>query len=171
MAAYEITKTNVATTDPNDTDFSIAAGEVKSRGIELDIAGQLAPGWNIIASYGLNDSFVSKDNSIPEDDRLVNAPRNSASLRTTYEIQSGDLQGLGFGAGLFFVGDRAAELPNTITIPSYVRTDATIFYRRDNWRTALNFKNIFDIKYYDSQGFLLYPGAPLTVLGSVSVEF
>ena len=171
LAAYEITKSNVATTDPNDTDFSIAAGEVKSRGIELDIAGEIAPGWNIIASYGLNDAFVSKDNSIPEDDRLVNAPRNSASLWTTYEIQSGSLQGLGFGAGLSFIGDREAELPNTITIPSYVRTDATVFYRRDNWRAALNFKNLFDIKYYDSQGFLLYPGAPFTVLGSVSVQF
>ena len=171
LAAYEITKTNVSTTDPNDTDFFIAAGEVKSRGIELDIAGQIAPGWNIIASYGLNDAFVSKDNSIPVGDNLVNAPRHSASLWTTYEIASGDLQGLGVGAGLFFVGDREAELPNTITIPSYVRTDSTIFYRRDNYRAALNFKNLFDIKYYDSQGFLLYPGAPFTVLGSVSVEF
>lgn len=171
LAAYEITKSNVATPDPLDEEFSIAAGEIKSRGIELDVVGEIAPGWNIIASYGLNDAFVSEDNSIPEGDRLVNAPRNSASLWTTYEIQSGDLQGLGFGAGVFFVGDREAELPNTITIPSYVRTDATIFYRRDNWRAALNFKNLFDIKYYDSQGFLLYPGAPFTVLGSVSVEF
>ena len=171
LAAYEITKTNVATTDPNDTDFSIAAGEVKSRGIELDIAGEIAPGWNIIASYGLNDAFVSKDNSIPEGDKLVNAPTNSASLWTTYEIQKGNLRGLGFGGGLFFVGEREAELPNSITIPSYVRTDATIFYRRNNYQASLNFKNLFGIKYYDSQGFLLYPGAPFTVFGSISVKF
>ncbi|MCL6751999.1 TonB-dependent siderophore receptor [Nostoc sp. CCCryo 231-06] len=38
LAAYEITKTNVATSDLNNlgSPFSIAAGEVKSRGIELD---------------------------------------------------------------------------------------------------------------------------------------
>ena len=29
----------------------------------------------------------------------------STSLWTTYEIQKGGLQGLGFGLGLFYVGD------------------------------------------------------------------
>ncbi|HEY9636629.1 MAG TPA: TonB-dependent siderophore receptor [Coleofasciculaceae cyanobacterium] len=171
LAAYEITKSNVATPDPNNIDFSIAAGEVKSRGIELDVTGEILPGWNVIASYAYNNAFVSKDNNIPEGSRLVNAPYNSASLWTTYEIQRGNLRGLGFGAGMFFVGDREAELPNTITIPSYIRTDATIFYRRDKYRISLNVQNLFDVKYYNSQGFLLYPGEPLTVYGSIGVEF
>lgn len=83
LAAYEIIKQNIATTDPNDTDFSIAAGEVKSRGIELDVAGEIAPGWNVIASYAHTDAFVSEDSILPEGDRLINAPRNSASVWTT----------------------------------------------------------------------------------------
>lgn len=172
LAAYEITKTNVATIDPDNLDFSIAIGEVKSRGVEFDLAGELAPGWNVIASYFVNDAFVNVgDENNPEGDSLVNAPEQGGSLWTTYEIQSGNLQGLGFGAGVFFVGDREAELPNDLIIPSYVRADAAIFYKRDNWRIGLNFKNLFDKKYYDSQGFYLLPGAPFTVLGSVSVEF
>ncbi|HEY9907588.1 MAG TPA: TonB-dependent siderophore receptor [Thermosynechococcaceae cyanobacterium] len=171
LAAYSITKTNVATTDPNDPDFSIAAGEIKSRGIELDVVGRLAPGWNIIASYAYNDAFVSEDNTLPVSSSLVNAPEHSASLWTTYEIQSGSLKGLGFGGGIFFVGDREAELPNTITLPSFVRADATIFYRRDNYRAAINFKNLFGTDYYEAQGSLVYPGAPFTVVGSFSVQF
>lgn len=171
LAAYSITKTNVATTDPNDLDFSIAAGEIKSRGIELDVVGRLAPGWNIIASYAYNDAFVSEDNNFDVGSRLVNAPKHSASLWTTYEIQSGGLQGLGFGGGIFFVGDREAELPNTITLPSFVRADATVFYRRNNYRAAINFKNLFGTEYYEAQGSLVYPGAPFTVVGSFSVEF
>jgi iron complex outermembrane recepter protein len=174
LAFYDITKTNVATTDLSNTDFSIAAGEVKSRGLEFDIAGEILPGWNIIASYAHNDAYVSEDNedeNLPIGDRLVNAPRNSASVWTTYEIQKGSLKGLGFGGGIFFVGDRDATLPNTITIPSYVRTDATIFYRQSNYQIGLNFKNLFDLKYYDSQGFLLNPGAPFTVVGTISVKF
>jgi iron complex outermembrane recepter protein len=170
LAAYEITKTNVATTDINNPDFSIAAGEVKSRGIELDVTGEILPGWNVIASYAHNDTYVSEDNSLPVGQRLSNAPRNSASLWTTYEIQKGNLKGLGIGAGLFFVGDREATLPNTITIPSYIRTDATIFYKQPNYQLGLSFKNLFDTKYYDSQGFLLSPGAPFTVLGTVSIK-
>ncbi|BAY91141.1 MULTISPECIES: TonB-dependent siderophore receptor [unclassified Tolypothrix] len=171
LAAYEITKNNVSTTDVDNPDFTIAAGEVKSRGFEIDIAGEILPGWNVIASYSHNDAYVTADNSLTVGDRLVNAPRNSASLWTTYQIQNGNLKGLGFGGGLFFVGDREATLPNSITIPSFVRTDAAIFYRRDNYQIGLNFKNLFDTRYYDSAGFLLSPGAPFTVVGTFSIKF
>ncbi|MEH2290677.1 TonB-dependent siderophore receptor [Nostoc sp.] len=171
IAAYNITKTNVPTTDPNNINYSIAAGEVKSRGLEFDISGQILPGWNMIASAFINDAFVSKDNSLPVGDSLVNAPGSGASLWTTYEIQDGNWKGLGFGGGVFYTGDREATLPNTFKIPSYVRADATIFYKRDRWRVGLNFKNLLGTTYYDSQGYYLRPGAPLTVLGTVSVEF
>ncbi|MFN6541182.1 MAG: TonB-dependent siderophore receptor [Nostoc sp. EkiNYC01] len=173
FAAYDITKKNVATTDPTpgNSDFSIAAGEVKSRGLEFDVSGQILPGWNLIASYFVNDAFVSQDNSLPVGDSLVNAPGSGGSLWTTYEIQSGGMKGLGFGGGVFYTGDREATLPNTFKIPSYVRADASIFYKHDNWRVGLNFKNLFGTTYYDSQGYYLRPGAPLTVLGTVSIEF
>jgi iron complex outermembrane recepter protein len=172
LAAYEITKTNVSTTDPNNTDYSIAAGEVKSRGIEFDISGRILPGWNVIASFAHNDTYVSQDNELPIGDRLVGVPRNTASFWTTYEIQSGSLKGLGFGGGLFFVGDTEANLPNDgVVIPSYVRTDASIFYKKENWRFGLNFKNLFDTTYYYSQGYYVRPGDPLTVLATISVQF
>jgi iron complex outermembrane receptor protein len=172
LALYEITKQNVLTTDPIDPDFSIQAGEQTSRGIELEIAGEILPGWNIIATYAHTDAFVSEDNTLPEGDQLVGIPRNSASLWTTYEIQRGGLQGLGFGFGVYFVGDREAQLPNTaLEIPSYVRTDARISYRRNNWKAAVNFKNLFNTEYYETQGFFLTPQAPFTVLGTIAVEF
>jgi iron complex outermembrane receptor protein len=174
LAAYEITKTNITRTDPDNDDFSIPIGEVKSRGIELDVAGEPLSGWNIIASLFFNDAFISEgDEDNPEDDTLINAPGSGASLWTTYEIQKGSLQGLGFGAGLFYVGDVEAEIPNDFVIPSYVRVDASLFYDRDNWRAQLNFKNLFDKEYFESSQntSLIYPGAPFTVLGSVSVEF
>lgn len=81
-----MTKKNVLTTDPDDPDFSIQTGEQKSRGIELDIAGEILPGWNVIATYAYTDAFVSEDEELPEGDRLQGVPENSASLWTTYEI-------------------------------------------------------------------------------------
>ncbi|MEH2191218.1 MAG: TonB-dependent siderophore receptor [Nostoc sp.] len=171
LAAYDINKTNIPTTDPNDPQYSIAVGEVKSRGIELDIAGEISPGWRVIASGYLNDAFVSKDNNLPEGRRLTNAPTHGASLWTTYQFQKGDLRGLGIGAGMFFVGDRTANIDDPLILPSYVRTDASISYKRDNWRAALNFKNIFNIKYYESNDYLTFPQAPFTLQGTVSVEF
>ena len=41
LAFYQIDRDNFATTDPDNPDFSIAAGEVRSRGIELDVAGEV----------------------------------------------------------------------------------------------------------------------------------
>ena len=171
LAAYDITKTNIPTQDLNNIDFSIAIGEVKSRGIELDVAGEILPGWKIIASGYLNDAFVSEDNTIPVGRRLENTPYHGATLWTTYEIQQGSLKGLQFGGGIFFVGSSIANQSDPFIVRSYFRTDAAISYKHDNWRAALNFKNIFDIKYYDNQGYYLVPQAPLTVLGSISVEF
>jgi len=172
LAFYQITQQNVLTPDPVDTNYSVQTGEQKSRGIELDVAGQLSPGWKVIATYAYTDAFVSQDNSIPIGQRLAGVPKNSASLWTTYEIQRGDIRGLGFGLGIVFDGDSQATLPNTITLPSYVRTDAALFYRRNNYRVELNIKNLFDTKYYeDVEAYAVRPGAPLTILGKISVQF
>jgi iron complex outermembrane recepter protein len=174
LAAYKITKTNIARTDPEDTDFSIPIGEVKSRGVEFDVAGEPVSGWNIIASLFFNDAFISEgDEFNPEDDTLINAPGSGASLWSSYEIQNGEYKGLGFGGGLFYVADVEAEIPNDFVIPSYVRADASLFYNRDNWKLGLNFKNLFGKEYFESSqnSSLIFPGAPFTVLGSVSVEF
>ncbi|MDM9382303.1 TonB-dependent receptor [Chlorogloeopsis sp. ULAP01] len=174
IAAYEITKSNVATTDLANPGFSVAVGEQRSRGIEFDVAGEILPGWNIIASYAYTDAKVTKSNAGLEGNRLSNVPYNAASLWTTYEIQTGNLQGLGFGVGVFFVGEREGDLENTFQVPSYVRTDASIFFRTDNWRAALNFKNLFDVQYIrttDSFRSAIIPGEPFTVIGTVAVEF
>jgi iron complex outermembrane recepter protein len=174
LAAYEITKTNITRTDPEDDNFSIPIGEVKSRGVEFDVAGEPVKGWNIIASLFFNDAFISEgDEDNPEDDTLVNAPTSGASLWSSYEIQQGEYKGFGFGGGLFYVGDVEAEIPNDFVIPSYVRADASLFYNRDNWKLGLNFKNLFDKQYFESSqnSSLIFPGATFTVLGSVSVEF
>jgi iron complex outermembrane receptor protein len=172
LAAYQITKQNVVTADPNIPDFSIQVGEQRSRGIEFDLVGQVAPGLNLIASYALTDAEITKDNSGNQGNRPSNVPRHSASLWATYEIQEGDLKGLGFGAGIFYVGDRQGDLENTFTLPSYFRTDAAIFYRQDKWRLALNFKNITNAYYFEGAEFgSVFPGAPFTVQGTLAVQF
>ncbi|MEH1889897.1 MAG: TonB-dependent receptor [Nostoc sp.] len=129
LAAYDIAKTNVPTVDPIDDQYSIALGEVKSRGIELDVAGEILTGWKVIASGYLNNAYVSKDNNpTVQGKHLENAPYHGASLWTTYEIKQGDLQGLQFGAGLFFVGDRILNSFNDLHYGTFWGLPSRIFY-------------------------------------------
>ena len=176
LSYFDITKQNVATNDPINFGFSSATGEQKSQGIEFDMTGEILPGWNIIAAYAYTDAEISEDNT-PElvGNTLFNVPKHSASLWTTYIVQSGNLQGLGFGVGFNYVGEREGDLDNSFQVDSYFLTNAAIFYRRNNWRFALNFKNIFDVDYIEavesSRLFSNLPGDPFTVIGSFSVEF
>ncbi|MEA5617119.1 TonB-dependent receptor [Cronbergia sp. UHCC 0137] len=174
LAAYEITRSNLAVTDPDNPNFSIPSGEQRSRGIELDVTGQILPGWNLIASYAYTDARVTKDDNLQPGNLLDGVPFNSASLWSTYEIQTGDFQGLGFGLGLFYVGERQGDLNNSFQVPSYVRTDASIFYRQNNWRAGININNLFNVDYIEATGQRrdrIHPGAPFTVRGTLSVEF
>ena len=100
LAAFDITKTNVLTSDPDNSNFSIQVGAQRSQGIELIITGEILPGWNISGGYAYTNARSTKDNSIPEGDFLSNVPENTANLWTTYEVQSGDFQGLGLGLGI-----------------------------------------------------------------------
>lgn len=177
LAYFDITKQNVVVNDPLFVLASVATGEQRSRGVELDVIGEVLPGWNIIAAYAYIDAEVTADVRNPNivGNRLFNVPKHSASLWTTYEIQSGNLQGLGFGAGFNYVGQREGNLLNDFEVDSYFITNAAIFYRRNNWRFSLNFKNLFNADYIEgvensrSSGNL--PGEPFTVIGSFSVQF
>jgi iron complex outermembrane recepter protein len=175
LAYFDITRTNIPTTDPDNQEFSILTGEARSRGVEFDISGEILPGWNVTASYAYTDAVVTEDNSASEGNRFVFAPRHSAALWTTYEIQAGIVEGLGFGLGLFYVDEREADLANSFSVPSYFRTDASVFYRQDDWRVQVNFRNIFDTEYFvgTNQGRTggVMPDPPFAVVGSVSVTF
>ena len=173
LAFYQLTRQNVLTPDPRDANFSIQTGEQRSRGIDLDISGEILPGWRITSSYAYTDARIVEDNALAIGNRINNVPQHSASLFTTYEIQKGNLQGLGFGLGLFYVGEREGDLDNSFSLPSYLRTDAAIFYRRGNLRAALNVNNLFNVRYFESTNgdLRVFPGAPLTVQGTVGFEF
>lgn len=87
-----------------------------------------------------------------------------------YEIQSGDLQGVGFGLGLFYVDARQGDLDNSFELDDYFRTDAALYYRRDGLKAAINVRNLFDVDYASSSFSRtgVERGAPFTITGSIS---
>jgi iron complex outermembrane recepter protein len=144
-------------------------GEQTARGIEFDGALRIGKGTSAIASYAWLDPYVSQDNSLPVGARLVNTPRHQGSLWVRHDLAA--LPGVGIGVGVFAVGRREAELPNSWSIPGYARLDASVYWKpaAAPWDVALHLKNLLDKNYYDSQSNLLYPGAPLS--GSMVVRY
>ncbi|MEM1242719.1 MAG: TonB-dependent siderophore receptor [Cyanobacteria bacterium P01_H01_bin.26] len=176
LAYFDITKQNVATPDPdpNNPFSSVATGEQQSRGVDFNLTGEILPGWNAVASYAYIDAEVTEDNNADiVGNRLFGAPEHSASLWTTYELQSGNLQGLGFGLGLNFVGEQQGDLDNSYQIDSYFLANAAIFYRQNDWQAQLNIDNIFDVDYARASGLRngINRGEPLTIRASVSYTF
>ncbi|WP_334977287.1 PepSY domain-containing protein [Nostoc sp.] len=78
--------------------------------------------------------------------------------------------------GIYYVGDCQGDLENDFELPSYFRTDAAIFYKQGQLRTQINFRNLFNIDYFEQTQNLLrvYPGEPFDVhkvAGVVAVVF
>ncbi|NJK53004.1 MAG: TonB-dependent receptor, partial [Leptolyngbyaceae cyanobacterium SU_3_3] len=86
---------------------------------------------------------------------------------------TGSLKGLGFGLGLFYVGQRQGDLDNSFQVPGYTRTDTSLFYRGKNYRIGLNIENLFDVSYFEAaeSSLRVFYGSPFTVKGSVSWTF
>lgn len=186
LAYYHLTKQNVltpnlATSDPTD---SIAAGEARSQGIELDVTGQLTRRLSLIGGYAYTDARFTRDNSGLQGNRLNNVPEHAGSLFLKYDwFGVGAPNGPTFGLGGVAVGTREGDDDNSFQLPGYARLDAFASYR---WKLGpsrvtaqLNIRNLLDKKYYESTDPFsnvaprlgVYPGAPRTVIGSLRVEF
>ncbi|WP_281914929.1 TonB-dependent siderophore receptor [Pseudomonas lactis] len=166
-AIYQIEKKNVLTTDPVDNTFSVAAGQVRSRGFDLNVAGNLTPEWRVIGGYAYVDAEVTRDNTLRSGTRLMNIPRNSFSLLNVYEFQDGALKGLGLGVGGKYVDQRAGQTANTaFSMDAYTVVDLLGYYKvNERVRLNLDVKNLFNREYEEGAfgNIYAYPGAPRTV--------
>ncbi|KAB0483954.1 iron complex outermembrane recepter protein [Pseudomonas reinekei] len=178
IALFDIKKRNVlvANAEGPVTLYS-AAGEVRSRGLEVDLSGQLSDRWSMIGSYAYTDAEVTEDPDY-KGKKLQNVARNSGSLSAVYDfgrIIGGDQ--LRVGAGARYVGERAGNAVNDFELPSYTVADAFATYdtRLDGQKVKfqLNVKNLFDRTYYTSSAsrFFVSMGDSRQVTLSSTLEF
>lgn len=178
LAAYEITKNNVLTPNnatPDPTDYALI-GKARSKGIEVDVQGEIDEHWSVIAGYAYNDARVAGSDPL-KGNLLPRAPENSANSWVKYQFTDGWLEGLSLGTGVFLASDRQGDLANSFQLPGYARWDMAAAYavRLGDSRltTRLNVNNVLDKQYFASSisRRSSIPADPLTILGSVQVEF
>lgn len=174
-ALYELTRTNVLTPDPVDSDFSVQAGEVRSRGLELEAKTTLADNLDLIAAYTYTDARVTKSNTDAEEGARFNGtPYHIVSLWADYRLNALGLAGWQVGGGVRHVGERPDDTAlDAVGGPSYTLFDARVSYERDHWLFAVNAKNLTDKRYIPSlcySGRCTY-GAPATVNATLSYRW
>ena len=173
-AIFHTIKENVLTLDPVDSNYSVAAGRVRSRGFDLNVAGNITSNWRVLGGYSYVDAEVVKDNSLQTGTRLANIPRSSYNLLNVYEFHEGTLNGLGLGLGVRHVADRAGQTANsTYNMASYTVADVLSFYQiTPKLRVNLDVKNVFNEDYEEGAfNLYAYPGAPRTVQTGFTYTF
>lgn len=178
VALFDIKKRNVLVANAEGpTTIYSAAGEVRSRGLEVDLSGQLSERWSMIGSYAYTDAEVTEDPDY-KGKRLQNVAKNSGSLSAVYDFGSvfgGDQ--LRVGAGARYVGERAGNAVNDFDLPSYTVADAFATYdtrvEGQKVKFQLNVKNLFDRTYYTSSAsrFFVSMGDARQVSLSSTLEF
>lgn len=162
LAVFEIRKRNVLATDPSDPSYYIAAGAARSRGVELDVAGQVGRHWRVSGSLALTDAEITQDTRLAPGTPLTNVPRTSGSLLAVYEDAAPVGQRYGIGAGLRYVGRRSGDVRDSFSLPAYVVVDLHGYWQYSRKvRVTFNVGNLFDKTYYASSYSNLWiaPGA------------
>lgn len=174
-AAYQITKRGVLVNanDPGNPDLLEQRGEVRSRGLEVDVVGSLTPNLRLTANYAFNEAVITASDVTEEVGRTnENAPRHQGGFWGKYVLQSGPLAGVGFGAGARFMTDRHT-FEQSLQLPGFTVFDASVSYTIDRFRVTAYADNLTDEVYWTG-GYnygRIYPGAPRSFRIKVGYTF
>jgi iron complex outermembrane receptor protein len=155
FALYEITKDNILTTDPDDVNRKIQVGEIRSRGIELELNKAITQEVNLTVAATLQDVEITKDNSGVQGNTPIRIPKKQLSTWLSYAPNHGKLVGANFGTGMRYIGEMQIDAANSDTLSPYTLVDLSIGYDlaqlSSNWKGAsiqFSVSNLLDETYF-----------------------
>jgi iron complex outermembrane receptor protein len=179
FAIFDVKQSNIATFD---ADFNpTAVGEAASKGVELDLTGELTDTLSIWLSYSYIDAETKNDytdaisfNFIPAGSDLLNIAENQLSLQI---VQQTELAGkeLDLVAGLVYVGERSGEFGDpSFKLPEYTTVRIASSYEvTDSLTLRAEVNNLFDEEYYTNSyaDVWVQPGTPRSFRVSGTYSF
>jgi iron complex outermembrane recepter protein len=167
-AYYHLVKTNIPVGIPNDFTHVMLIGQGRSQGPELDIQGEILPGWSMNLAYANTNAITTKSDptyiGVPVVGQPIPfVPRNVGSLSSAYEFKDGQLKGLRFGARYdytgylpFYHGANDGSYIYGQSTPSYglVGLFSAYEFNVDQFKVVaqLNVNNLFDKTYFVTGG-------------------
>jgi len=172
LSAFNITQSNIASSDPNNPLNTLQIGEERSRGVELEVRGRVTNSLQLIGSYSYNPVKIT-GTTIPGQlgTHPPQVPTRLASLWADYTIHNLGPGDLGAGFGVRRTGGSFGDQLDTpaMAVPGYTLLDGLLHYDIAHWRLALNGSNLTDKTYvaacngYDN----CYYGYRRSIIGSV----
>ncbi|MDQ0123371.1 iron complex outermembrane receptor protein [Pseudomonas lini] len=152
-SVYQVKQKNALTGDTEYPQYQAQNGEVRSRGVELEVKSSI-DNLDVLAAATYIDSFYTKSTYGDQGNRNEAQAPVSAALWVDYHFTQAALSGLTFGAGARYTGRKPGDSANSFDVPSYVVYDTTISYDMGKLdaslrglQTRLNVQNIFDREY------------------------
>ncbi len=151
-AIFRILDKNRAIADPVVATASIAGGEVRSQGLEAEVSGQIAPGWDLSAGYAYTETLYLKA-PVAQVGTVFSpvTPKHSINLFTRYALRSPGLVGWSVGGGVTWRSEFSAQ-SGAIKLVSgdYALFNAQVAYQvNDKISVSLSADNLLDEKYYE----------------------
>lgn len=156
-ALFKIRDTNRALADANNPGYFVSAGELESKGWELEVVGSPLPRWDISAGYtNLTTKWLNNGTSTGQPVSFW-YPKEMYKLWSKYRFGEGPLSGFSVGLGLNGATQSASGAPNPTVAPreqnGYTVVKAQIGYAiGKNYALSLDINNLFDTKYYTRLG-------------------
>ena len=154
--------------DDNNNILYGLAGNLKRRGVEVELIGRILPNLQVMTGWAYLDAQYQNSPAYMNGSAPMNAPKHTANGWLNYKFSQGTLNGLDVGAGIYYVGKRPVDewtqktfsaghvnsvQPGTkpFDMPEYTTVDAQVGYAFTNGLgVRVFFSNIFDSVGYSS---------------------
>ena len=180
VAVFRVQQSNILVVD-DPSAFTLAAiGRASSRGVEVDVQGELARGLTLWGSYAYVDARTGNTFNdanfgvpVPAGSRLLNVPEHTLSLQLVKALTLAGRPAQ-VGGGLLHVGDRSGEFTTAFELPAYTvaRAFASVEVAKGT-TLRVDVDNLFDTTYYTNSFSALWvqPGSPRSVRASLAWRF
>ena len=168
------------------------AGQVTSKGVEVDVQSRPVNGISLIAGYSYNHTTYTRSTLYADGSRLRYNPAHTANLSLYYSfanlfVDSNLLRGLSAGATGYYVGERLGgrnprllydQAGNLLTdankylaVPNYVLFDASLGYAYERFSIRLKMSNLLNVLSYNlHDDNSINPIAPRTFAATLSYK-
>jgi iron complex outermembrane recepter protein len=140
---YNLKQQNVLTVDPDNANYNVQTGEVRSRGFQIQGVADLGHGFRAVLDYAFTKAINTQSNTY-QDKVPVGVPANQAGAFLAYSTPDTIQNGWGLGGGVRYLGSTWADAANTQTNDHILAVDMVAHKDFGKFRFQFNMENMFN---------------------------